>query len=363
MLLVLSIISFAVHEKHVGQQTSTTGGFASTSKLRGGMGIDASSSSAEHLHAQPPSIGEVSSELAKADVSRSLGRKRNETPSFSPRPTMNFTTQHNDQQGEYDAKARDINPRRPNLVTDASSSRGAVGDKATLRDPQEHHFAKNNNSIPTTTTIATTHVPETNQQLLEVQNILNMRLHEGTSEDGTGTTSHLAIPVTLSSPIVEDTSRVVDSIKVGANEIPRESSVQELRIVQDVNNSIPSANVASSTQSVEIMKQVPPLVTNAEQQQTNPSLETVPITSAKPTEPFACDGSIDPFETQPIENFQPPAKAPFDLKNEWKDAVKDMLASIRKMKVGGQILRDHLKNEVRRMEKKRYDMFCTYIAK
>ena len=73
-----------------------------------------------------------------------------------------------------------------------------------------------------------------------------------------------------------------------------------------------------------------------------------------------CEGSRDPFEKQPVEDFHPPSKAPFELKMQWEDAVKDMLDAIKQITIGGPTLREHLKKEVRKMQLMRFKMFCKY---
>jgi hypothetical protein len=47
-----------------------------------------------------------------------------------------------------------------------------------------------------------------------------------------------------------------------------------------------------------------------------------------------CDGSVDPFNNIPVDIFEPPIKAPFGLKNDWKDAQAAMMSS-RSMSIGG----------------------------
>jgi hypothetical protein len=90
-------------------------------------------------------------------------------------------------------------------------------------------------------------------------------------------------------------------------------------------------------------------------------------TTEKPKKPVkidtrGCDGSVDPFNNIPVDIFEPPIKAPFGNKNEWKDAQAAMMSSIRSMTIGGEKLREFMSKEVRKLQQKRFDLFCQYYS-
>jgi len=74
-----------------------------------------------------------------------------------------------------------------------------------------------------------------------------------------------------------------------------------------------------------------------------------------------CAGHIDPFKSQPIENFKPPAKATLQEVTSWEDEVSAMISTVRKMTVGGAKLREYIQKEVRRMQLLRFETFCKYV--
>jgi len=71
-----------------------------------------------------------------------------------------------------------------------------------------------------------------------------------------------------------------------------------------------------------------------------------------------CDG--DPFLSFPVDTFVPPKAAPLEAKYEFIDAQSKMMASIKKMTIGGQTLRDHIAAEVRVLQLLRHKLFCMY---
>jgi hypothetical protein len=46
---------------------------------------------------------------------------------------------------------------------------------------------------------------------------------------------------------------------------------------------------------------------------------------------------------------------------KWEDARKDMIEGIKRMKIGGNALRDTIHKEVRRMQLLRFEIFCKYV--
>ena len=64
---------------------------------------------------------------------------------------------------------------------------------------------------------------------------------------------------------------------------------------------------------------------------------------------------------QSIENFVPPNTAGFAETMQWEDAKKDMINGIKKMKVGGNILRETIHKEMRRMQLLRFQIFCKFM--
>lgn len=78
-------------------------------------------------------------------------------------------------------------------------------------------------------------------------------------------------------------------------------------------------------------------------------------------ESSACTGASDPFAGQSIETFKPPKGAGFSDIMKWEDARKDMIEGIKRMKIGGNALRDIIHKEVRRMQLLRFEIFCKYV--
>jgi hypothetical protein len=74
-----------------------------------------------------------------------------------------------------------------------------------------------------------------------------------------------------------------------------------------------------------------------------------------------CKAQVDPFQSQPVETFVPPASAPFAKVLDWQTEVKNVLSNIGKMRVGGDKLRHHLQDEVNRLRVKRFNTFCEYV--
>lgn len=74
-----------------------------------------------------------------------------------------------------------------------------------------------------------------------------------------------------------------------------------------------------------------------------------------------CKSQIDPFQSQPVESFVPPANAPFSKVLEWQTEVKNVLKNIGKMRIGGDKLRLYMQEEVNRLRVKRFNAFCEYV--
>ena len=75
-----------------------------------------------------------------------------------------------------------------------------------------------------------------------------------------------------------------------------------------------------------------------------------------------CSGSMDPFPGQPVETYEPPVNADLKDKMVWGDAVRDMLARIRQMKMGGDPLRKAIREEVNTLVVLRAKLFCAAAA-
>ena len=76
---------------------------------------------------------------------------------------------------------------------------------------------------------------------------------------------------------------------------------------------------------------------------------------------FACSDTVDPFLGESVENFVPPKNADFLSKNEWTEAVKQMLSKISKLQVGGDKLKKILNEEIVLLSKLRKNLFCKYV--
>jgi len=72
-----------------------------------------------------------------------------------------------------------------------------------------------------------------------------------------------------------------------------------------------------------------------------------------------CEGQEDPFR-QPVDTFIPPKEASFEAALEWKNAVKNMVSKVSKVKVGGDSLRALIKEEVTTLQIMRFKMSCMY---
>ncbi len=76
-----------------------------------------------------------------------------------------------------------------------------------------------------------------------------------------------------------------------------------------------------------------------------------------------CDGSVDPFEGQPVESFEPPEGASVKDKMEWKNKVREMMKNIKAQKSGGKALRKFMDDEVDRLTLTRMSLFCEAYVK
>jgi hypothetical protein len=74
-----------------------------------------------------------------------------------------------------------------------------------------------------------------------------------------------------------------------------------------------------------------------------------------------CEGNVDPFKKETVQNFKPPKKANFAAVTEWNDALETMIKNISKLKIGGEILRKTIKDEVKKLEILRFNLFCMYV--
>lgn len=73
-----------------------------------------------------------------------------------------------------------------------------------------------------------------------------------------------------------------------------------------------------------------------------------------------CAGSVDPFAAQPVESFEPPKGADFELVMQWRSAVSALLKKISKVTFGGEALRELIRSEVEPLKVMRFKMFCKY---
>lgn len=76
----------------------------------------------------------------------------------------------------------------------------------------------------------------------------------------------------------------------------------------------------------------------------------------------ACDyPGLDPFKNIPVDSYTPPLKSSIESIHTWEDEVKSMMLELSKMKVGGSILREYMRKEVRRLQELRFKLFCQYV--
>jgi hypothetical protein len=73
-----------------------------------------------------------------------------------------------------------------------------------------------------------------------------------------------------------------------------------------------------------------------------------------------CKGQVDPFEKIPVDRFTPPKDAPFEAVTAWKKKMNEFLTSVSKMKIGGDLLREKLTNDVTDLKVLRFKLFCQY---
>lgn len=88
--------------------------------------------------------------------------------------------------------------------------------------------------------------------------------------------------------------------------------------------------------------------------------DNVDVTKSSGEKIDYCKSQTDPFESQRVESFVPPASAPFDKVLMWKAAVKDVLKNISKLRIGGDQLRKKLQEVVDRLRVLRFQTFCMY---
>jgi hypothetical protein len=114
---------------------------------------------------------------------------------------------------------------------------------------------------------------------------------------------------------------------------------------------------------------VPPVIitTTANNRPTGYDLPDLKIPAKAPTAEAApgekvdyCAGQVDPFRSTPVDTFQPPAGADFELASQWHSAVRGMVSKISKVKYGGEELRALIRTEVEALQVMRFKMFCKY---
>ncbi len=75
-----------------------------------------------------------------------------------------------------------------------------------------------------------------------------------------------------------------------------------------------------------------------------------------------CDGTVDPFEGQPVDSFEPPETATVKDKMEWKNKVREMMKNIKAQKIAGSALRKFMDDQVDGLKLVRMSLFCeTYV--
>lgn len=147
--------------------------------------------------------------------------------------------------------------------------------------------------------------------------------------------------------------------------------VGEVNTPADISNETPTISVKApaADSNEKINKNVIP--TSPVIQQAAPVTNAPPVaTAVSPTEKVdlqvapkesACSGAVDPFAGQSIETFSPPRNSGFSDIMKWEDAKKEMMTGVKRMKTGGNKLRDFIHKEVRRMQLLRFETFCKYV--
>lgn len=75
-----------------------------------------------------------------------------------------------------------------------------------------------------------------------------------------------------------------------------------------------------------------------------------------------CDGTVDPFEGQPVDSFEPPETAAVKDKMEWNNKVREMMKNIKAQKIAGSALRKFMDDQVDALKLVRMSLFCeTYV--
>lgn len=75
-----------------------------------------------------------------------------------------------------------------------------------------------------------------------------------------------------------------------------------------------------------------------------------------------CESGGNPFQNMPVDSFKPPRKAKATDVLQWQNLVKAMMKKIGDLKIGGDALRVILNEESMKLELKRLDLFCQYLA-
>lgn len=73
-----------------------------------------------------------------------------------------------------------------------------------------------------------------------------------------------------------------------------------------------------------------------------------------------CLTHVDPHKDAPVQGWKPPAAADYKEVLMWEYKVSDLEEKVRKMKVGGNKLREVIKSEVRELQLLRFQTFCKY---
>jgi hypothetical protein len=90
------------------------------------------------------------------------------------------------------------------------------------------------------------------------------------------------------------------------------------------------------------------------------TLAKEPDSAVKKVKIDYCKGQVDPFEKIPVDRFTPPKDAPFEAVTAWKKKMNEFLTSVSKLKIGGDLLREKLTNDVTDLKVLRFKLFCQY---
>ena len=149
------------------------------------------------------------------------------------------------------------------------------------------------------------------------------------------------------------------------------SDKKESGVVSPIEKTSPKANKATdpsssvdktktgNANSVKIIRPNPYDIKNKSKKPTAAKNEK----SELKKEDIKCDGTMDPFDGKPIENYVPPKSASMEKKYQWTKSVKDMLKRVKAITYGGAKLREKLEDEAHRLRMMRMELFCEDLLK